>query len=93
VVFANDAVYVIASGPSGRVAIFFSKMWQLHRGMTSLNVLDCGAKLIARRPKTRLRLKQFGRLMLHFAKRHNVSAMIRAATSRCNCGLIEIWVL
>lgn len=34
-------------------------------------------RLIARRPKTRLRLKQFGRLMLHIAKRHNVSAMIR----------------
>ncbi|HLZ20439.1 MAG TPA: hypothetical protein VKO67_12530 [Smithellaceae bacterium] len=44
-VFANNAVYVIASGPSGRVAIF-SKRWQLHRGMSWLNVLDDGANSI-----------------------------------------------
>jgi len=51
--------------------------WQLYRGVPSLNALDCGVKHAPRRPKTRLRLKQFGRLMLRCAKRHNVSAMIR----------------
>jgi len=52
--------------------------WQLHRDEPLLNALNCGAKLIARRPKTHLWLRQFGRLMLYFAKRHNISAMIRA---------------
>lgn len=30
-------------------------------------------------------LRQFGCLMLHNTKRHNVSAMIRFVTPRCNC--------
>jgi len=54
-----------------------TKRWQLHRGMPSLNVLDCGARLASLHPKTRLRLKQFGCPTLRRAKRHNVSAMIR----------------
>ncbi len=62
----------------------------MHRGMPSLNVLDCGAKAhCATAKNSPSGLKQFGRLILHFAKRHNVSAMIHAVTPRCNCGLFR----
>jgi len=37
-----------------------------------------GMRLIPRQPKTRPAGKQFGCLMLHFAKSQNVSAMIRS---------------
>lgn len=106
---------------------------QLHRGMSLLNVLDCGANSIPNQalpllaasrapgrggrfpqriiytppvpPPSRrgiiidlewntahcataknapLGLKQFGCLTLHHAKRHNVSAIIRAVTPRYN---------
>ena len=60
----------------------------MHRGMPSLNALTCGAKAHgAQALNSPSELKQFGRLMLHFAKRYNVSGMIRkvapAATTDC----------
>jgi len=44
--------------------------------MSLFNILDFGVKLSALQPKIRLRLKQFGRLMLRVVKRLNVSGMI-----------------
>jgi len=53
--------------------------------MPALNVLNCGAMAHYATSKNSPAAGQFGRLLLHFAKRHNVSAMIRTAIPRCNC--------
>ncbi len=49
----------------------------MHRGVPSLNARDCGSKAHYATSKNSPALKQFGRLMLHFAKSHNVPVMIR----------------
>ncbi|MEE9912837.1 MAG: hypothetical protein K4571_14070 [Deltaproteobacteria bacterium] len=50
-------------------------------------------QLIARQPKTRFRLKQFGRLVLHNASRHNVSAIIRSRYGPVQLPPLRIGVL
>jgi hypothetical protein len=42
-------------------------------------------RFIARQPKTRLRLKQFGCLTLHFTKSHNVSGIFVHGMLPFNC--------
>jgi hypothetical protein len=51
--------------------------WQLHRGISSLRMpCNCGSRAhFATAENSPCGLKQFGCLMLHFAKSHNVSGI------------------
>jgi len=61
--------------------------WQLHRGIPSLSMpCNCGSKAhYAVAENSPCRLKQFGCLMLHFAKSHNVSGIFAHGMPRFNC--------
>ena len=73
----------------GGLSVLFIRLRYLLLAVAASSLIWSGMELIPRRPKTRLPLKQFGRLMLRFAKRHNVSAIIRQVIPRRNCEVFD----